>query len=124
MAGVSDSMLTHEQIERRLAMLETMLARAHPKDLPYLSTAIKRLLDLQRDLGRKRMQTGGFDDGLDSQVHPHSIQFHQHVIPLNLDGKAPHPVLRWRSQHLSGFDVELGTVPGACDDLACQFALP
>ena len=56
MPGVSDSMLTHEQIERRLAMLETMLARAHPKDLPYLSTAIKRLLDLQRDLGRKRMQ--------------------------------------------------------------------
>ena len=56
MPGVSDSMLTHEQIERRLAMLETMLARAHPKDLPYLSTAIERLLDLQRDLGRKQMQ--------------------------------------------------------------------
>ena len=56
MPGVSDSMLTDEQIERRLAMLEIMLARAHPKDLPYLSTTIKRLLDLQRDLGRKRMQ--------------------------------------------------------------------
>ena len=56
MPGVSDSMLTEEQIERRLAMLEIMLARAHPKDLPYLSTTIKRLLDLQRDLGRKRMQ--------------------------------------------------------------------
>jgi hypothetical protein len=49
-------MLTAEQIERRLAMLETMLARAHPKDLPYLNTTIQRLLDLQQDLRRKRMQ--------------------------------------------------------------------
>src|SRR5262249_52361645 len=55
---------------------------------------------------------------------PPSIQFHQHVIPLDLDGKAPHPCPGWRCQHFSGFDVELSPVPGAGDDLSCQFALP
>jgi len=50
-------MLTADQIERRLAMLETMLARAHPKDLPYLNTTFQRLLDLQRDLKREAKAT-------------------------------------------------------------------
>ena len=49
-------MLTAEQIERRLAMLESMIARAHPKDLPYLNTTFQRLLEMQRDIRRKRMQ--------------------------------------------------------------------
>ena len=49
-------MLTADQIERRLAMLETMLARAHPKDLPYLNTTFQRLLEMRRDLERKRTQ--------------------------------------------------------------------
>ena len=78
--------------------------------------------------GSRRLEVidvdGGFDNGLSSPVRPPSIQFHQHVIPLDLDGKALDSFTGWRCQHFSGFDVELSTVPGAGDDLSCQVALP
>jgi hypothetical protein len=52
---VKDMPLTDEQIENRLAMLEQMIARANPKDLPYLNATFQRLLDerVQRKLDKK-----------------------------------------------------------------------
>ena len=61
--------------------------------------------------------------GLSSHVCPPSIQFHEHVISLDLDGKAPHSFVGEWSQGFAGFDIELRIVPGAGDDLLSQFAL-
>ena len=44
--------LTDQQIESRLAMIEKMIARADPKDLPSLNATFQKLIEEQvrRDL--------------------------------------------------------------------------
>jgi hypothetical protein len=66
----------------------------------------------------------GVEALVDIRRFPASIQFHQHVFPLDLDGKAPHPFVGERAEGCPGPDVEFRVVPGAGDDHSHQRALP